>query len=365
MKQKRKKIALFIESLEGGGEQRIMVNLSNHLASLGYPVEIVVTRSNGVFESQLSPIIQLISLGYRKPHYSLFAFIKYLNQNKPAIVISTLELINLIALLGKRITRSDGRFIIRVALMVSAKRHRFGKRLLEKSIIQALYPSADEIIAVSKGVAEDLSDFANIDRNRITTLYNPVISEELIHQSHEPVKHPWFADGQPPVILGVGRLTEQKNFEMLIRAFHRIQKQIDCRLVILGEGERRKNLETLITELEINEKVDMPGFVINPYAFMRNSAVFVLTSNSEGLPTVLIEALSCGAHVISTDCPSGPREILNNGKYGTLVPIGEVDPLVKAILEVFQGKKTDIPTKWLEQFTVENSLEKILILINS
>jgi len=201
-------------------------------------------------------------------------------------------------------------------------------------VIRCVYPWADAIVAVSNGVADDLSLTAGIPRERITTIYNPVVMPELHEKARAALNHPWFAPGTPPVLLGAGRLVAQKDFTTLIKAFARVRAVRPARLMILGEGEQRGSLEGLARELGVSADVTLPGFVLNPFPYMARASVFVLSSAWEGLPGVLIQALACGCPVVSTDCPSGPVEILENGKYGPLVPVGDDEVLAQAILSV-------------------------------
>jgi glycosyltransferase involved in cell wall biosynthesis len=212
------------------------------------------------------------------------------------------------------------------------------------------YPWADAIVAVSKGVADDLARVARLPRDRIKVIYNPVVTEALFRKAEEPLEHPWFLSGCPPVILGVGRLTAAKDFPTLIRAFARVRESQLARLLILGEGEKRDSLEKLVRELRLERDVSMPGFMDNPYAYMRKSSIFVLSSCWEGLPNVLIEAMACGCQVISTNCPSGPEEILRGGHYGKLVPVGDAEALAKAILANFDKPTGPVPIEGWRQF---------------
>jgi glycosyltransferase involved in cell wall biosynthesis len=195
-----------------------------------------------------------------------------------------------------------------------------------------LYPLVDQIIAVSQGVAEDIREITGLPPERITVIHNPVITARLLAMAREPVAHPWFNAAEPPVILGAGRLTRQKDFPTLIRAFARVQRHRPARLVILGEGRQRLALKTLAAELGVASEVDLPGFVVNPYAYMAKAAVFALSSTWEGSPNVLTEALALGTPAVATDCPSGPREILGEGRYGALVPVSDSASLAQAIL---------------------------------
>jgi glycosyltransferase involved in cell wall biosynthesis len=198
-------------------------------------------------------------------------------------------------------------------------------------MVKRTYRFADGIVAVSNGVADDLTEKARIDRDTITTIYNPVVDDTLGEMAAHTPTHPWFGAGQPPVILGVGRLTPQKDFQTLLRAFARLRGEREIRLLILGEGRQRTELTALARELGVTDDFDMPGFVDNPYQYMARASVFALTSLYEGLPGVLIQALACGCPVVSTDCPGGSAEILENGKYGRLVPVQDASELANAI----------------------------------
>jgi len=281
-----------------------------------------------------------------------------LRRERPRYLLAANTYANVIAVLAKKLARVQTRTVISEHIILSISIHNSenvrGKYL--PLLAKRIYPWADEIVAVSEGVADDLADTLGLSRNRIQVIYNPVVTPEFFEKTREVLEHPWFQPGEPPVILGVGRLTKQKDFPTLIRAFALVRKRHPCRLVILGEGEERFKLEALISELGISENVDMPGFVDNPYKYMAHAAVFALSSIWEGLPTVLIEALACGTRIISTDCPpSSPRKILGEGRYGTLVPVGDIDALANALLGTLTKEhnvSTTPPAAWLP-FTLE------------
>jgi glycosyltransferase involved in cell wall biosynthesis len=199
-------------------------------------------------------------------------------------------------------------------------------------LIRLTYPRADAVIAVSQGVSEDLRRVLNDDVREIKVIYNPVLTPRVMAQSMEEVQDPWLEEGSPPIVLGIGRLVPPKDFPTLIRAFARVRQRHECRLMILGEGPLRAELEGLIGELGLAPVVRLPGFAHNPYPYLRRAAVFVLSSVWEGLPTVLIEALACGTPVVSTDCPSGPREILVGPLRDNLVPVGNIDAMADRIM---------------------------------
>jgi glycosyltransferase involved in cell wall biosynthesis len=194
------------------------------------------------------------------------------------------------------------------------------------------YPHADAIIAVSDGVAADLSRLARLPRNRITTIFNAVDVNRIRELASAPITDAWFAEGAPPVLLAVGRLAPQKDYGTLLRAFALVRSHCGLRLVILGEGPERDRLQDEATALGIAADVKMPGAVANPFPYMATARLFVMSSAWEGLPNVLMEALACGCPIVSTDCLSGPREILDGGSFGELVPVGDHTALAEAIL---------------------------------
>jgi len=199
--------------------------------------------------------------------------------------------------------------------------------------IRRLYPLVDQIVAVSSGVADDTARIARIPRERIRVIRNPVITPELPGLAAEPCSHPWLQPDQPPIIVGAGRFQRQKDFPTLIRSFALVRKERPCRLVILGEGGGGAELRALIAELGMTADVDLPGFQANPYPFLARASLFVLSSLWEGSPNVLTEAMALGTPVVATDCPSGPRELLDGGVYGPLVPVGDVQALARSMSE--------------------------------
>jgi glycosyltransferase involved in cell wall biosynthesis len=229
----------------------------------------------------------------------------------------------------------------------------------------------DAVVAVSNGVADDINRRTGFPRKRINTVYNPSVTPHLVGKSKEKLNHPWFAPGQPPVILGAGRLGRAKDFPNLIQAFAKVRQQRPVRLMILGEAKhprktskRRTQLTALAESLGVSEDLALPGFAQNPYKYMANAGVFVLSSLYEGLPNVLIEALACGCPVVSTDCPSGPLEILDNGKYGALVPMADATALADAIVSVLKRPPSaELLRERANLFTVDKSVDRYETLL--
>ena len=328
-------------------------NWHEGLIERGFSVDFVLAKAEGPLLSEAHPKAQIINLNTRSPFIMFIGLVKYLRTKKPDVLLSPFEVTSVIAVLAKKLTRISTRIVVRISVHLSKNKRTRWKKIVERWVVSRLYPLADGIVTVSHGVAEDFAVYTGISPERIKVIYNPIISEQLLHAALEPVSHPFFMDGQPPVILGVGRLTEQKDFSTLIRAFDIVRKSIPARLIILGEGEERKMLEELIISLDMQDVVDLPGFTLNPFAFMKKASVFVLSSKWEGLPGVLIQALACDCPVVSTDCPSGPSEILNDGQYGYLVPVGDVDAMAKAMEAALKGDIKKPPKSWLEQYQLD------------
>lgn len=308
--KKNNEIFVFLESLEGGGAEQVLLTLINSFVEKGYEVEVVLCRSGGVYQKQLSSTVHLVELRVTSLYYALPKLVKYLKKTKPHVLLTTLNLASMVALIARRLARTNTRVVIRVANTVSLQPKSWLKNKIDHQLQRLIYPWADKIVAVSDGVADDLAFHIGIRRERIITIYNPVITPRLKELSIIELNHPWFLPNHPPVILGVGRLEVLKDFGTLIRAFAKLVREWPARLLILGEGNQRIQLESLVAELCLCDKVSMPGFVENPFQYMKNAQVFVLSSISEGLPGALIQALACGCPVVSTNCPTGPMEIL-------------------------------------------------------
>src|SRR4051794_39910981 len=230
------------------------------------------------------------------------------------------------------------------------------------------YGQADAVVAVSDGVADALARVTGLPRGRIRTVHNPVVGPELEALSREPVAHPWLAPGEPPVVLSAARLTEQKDLPTLLRAFARLRAGRTARLLILGDlptpertAARIGELRGLAERLGVGADVDLPGYVANPYAYMARARLFVLSSAWEGFGNVLVEAMACGCPVVSTDCPSGPAEILDGGRYGPLVPVGDDAALAAAMGRVLAASPDPATLRArAAEFTVERATDDYL-----
>jgi glycosyltransferase involved in cell wall biosynthesis len=350
-----KRLAIFVPDMVGGGAQRVMLNLAQGIAECGYHVDLVLAQAEGAYLAQVPKSVRLVELNARhlrarRTLASLPALVRYLRRERPEAMLSGLNHANIVALWARRLAGVPMRVVLseHSTFSVKAQHMSIWRSRQMSRLVKHFYPWADGIVAVSKGVADDLAQVVGIPRENIQVIYNPVITPELREKAQAPLDHPWFEPGEPPVVLAVGRLGEQKDFPILIRAFAQMRRARPVRLLILGEGPDRPELETLIRKLGLEQDVSLPGFVENPYAYMAHASLFVLSSSREGLPTVLIEALYCGAPLVATDCPSGPREILQDGQYGQLVPIGDMNALARAIGTTLAGKTPHPPREsWL------------------
>jgi glycosyltransferase involved in cell wall biosynthesis len=394
------RVALFMHNLKGGGAERVVLDLAVLFQSAGVQVEVVVGSRKGGLAEDLPDGLVVTELGSQPWRGRLQAFaadrsgffqlarpvllpwrtsktigylpglVDYLRREQPDALLSVLSFGNLVAIWARELAGVSTRIVVseRNTLSLSriatpSRRRRWRRRYLP-GVIERTYPQADAITAVSDGVADDLAEATGLARDKIVTVYNPVVTERLQAGASEALDHPWFQPGETPVILSAGRLHPQKDFEALLRAFAEVRAKRKLRLVILGEGPRSSRLKKLAAELGIADDFDLPGFARNPFAYMARAKLFVLSSRFEGLPGVLIQALACGCNAVSTDCPSGPREILDGGRYGALVPVGDVSALAAAMEGALESP---IPAEQLREraqfFSAERAVARYLELL--
>jgi glycosyltransferase involved in cell wall biosynthesis len=327
------RVALFLPSLHGGGLERSMVSLANAFAADGFATDLVVGQATGSCRTSVSRPVNIVELKKRRLLSCLPALALYLRRSLPDVMLSTPNQANIIAILARTMAGVETRLVVREAstLSLAARNARNRRGHLRPLCTRMGYRLADGIVAISEGVADDLSACAGIDRARMSVIHNGIDVREILRAAAEPLAHTWLQPGGPPVILGAGRLTRAKDFPTLIRAFARLRPRHEVRLIILGEGEERPRLEALIRDLGLESDADLPGFARNPFPYMARARVFAFSSAWEGFGNVVLEALACGTPVVSTDCRSGPAEILARGTYGTLVPVGDAAALAEAL----------------------------------
>ncbi|MDZ7751669.1 MAG: glycosyltransferase [Gammaproteobacteria bacterium] len=329
----RPDLAILVATSGHSGVDTLFRNLAAEIHGRGHALQVLRVDGHGPAWESVLPAHLIVRLGAAHVDTSLLPLVRYLRRERPRALLTDKDRVNRMAVIARRLAGVDTRLVIRIGTTFSRnlegrrRLHRLGQHLSARH----LYPRADVIVVPSRGAAADLVATASIPASKVKALPSPVITARVLAQAREMPAHPWLRDKTRPVFLGAGELCARKDFATLIRAFAALRRRREARLIILGEGRRRGELEALVRELGVADDVDLPGFTANPYGFMANADVFVLSSRWEGLGNVLVEALALGMRCVATDCPSGPREVLEDGRYGALVPVGDVDALARSM----------------------------------
>lgn len=360
-----RRLAIFLAFSGKGGVERVVYNLLQGLSTQDIEVDLLaVVGKKGWLPPIPWPNIQAIDLKVKHSQMALFGLVRYLRQEKPAVLMVAKDRAIRTAVLAHWLAGVDTRLVGQLHMNMGGflRNKPPIQRWLRTAPMRWLFPRLDLIIGVSEGVVEDTAGITGLPRERMVALPNPVITPEIYAKAEEPTGHPWL-DGPDsvPVILGAGRLTPEKDFPTLLRAFQIVRRQRECRLVIIGEGLLRRPLEQLIADLGLGDCVALPGYSANPYAYMRRAALLAFSSIAEGSGNVLIEAMALGTPVVSTDCPYGPSETLAGGRYGALVPVGDHQALAEAMLATLDQP---LPAETLRQavagFSLRASTERYL-----
>lgn len=373
MSPKQKHLAIFLPALDGGGAERSMLNLAQGFAERGYAVDLVLGQAEGAYLNQVPELVQLVDLGagqLRKGKRTLMrlpALVRYLRRERPDAILSAMSHTNLVALWARQLAGFPKRIVVNEQVVISEDAPQAPDRFFRwtPQLARYFYRWADCVVGVSQSVVDDLVQVIGIPARRTKVIFNPGVTPQLREKVAAPLDHPWYQPDQPPVLLTVGRLAKQKDYPTLLRAFARLRKSHSARLLILGEGPDRAELERLVRELQLEEDVSMPGFVDNPYAYMARSAAFVSSSLWEGLPTVLIEALYCGVPIVATNCPGGSSEILRNGEVGCLVPTGDHVALASAMATALAGGIPRPTRESWQPYAVETIVNQYIDLLFS
>ena len=337
------RIACFFSTSGHSGVDRAAKHLIPALARRGYRVDLLKVRRHGPHLDTIPDGVSVVDLGSRHTYACLPALVRYLRRERPAVMLSDKDRVNRTALLAAWVARRLGggptRLVFSSGTTISIDLATRGalERWVQRTSMGRLYPFADQVIVTSAGVADDMARYTGLARERIRVVPSPVVPASLFTEDLARPDHPWLGRSDMPLILGAGELCGRKDFETLLRAFARVRAQRPCRLMILGQGRARERLLALAAELGVAEDVALPGFVPEPYAFMAHADLFAFTSRWEGLGFVIIEALAVGTPVVATDCPSGPREILQDGRIGPLVPVGDAAALATAMLQTLEA----------------------------
>jgi glycosyltransferase involved in cell wall biosynthesis len=330
-----RRIVIILPNLTGGGAERLHVNLANDWAIHGFDVEFALLRKEGELIQLLDPTISVVGLNVDRIRDAIIPLTAHLRKSRPQVVLAAMWPLTSAVVLAWVLSGRKGKLFLSDHEHLTSSyigRARVKPSYL-KNLIRFSYPFASGVIAVSRGVKEDLCDLGNLPEQKVRVIYNPaaigIASGREVHSSTEQF---WGSDVGFHV-LTVGRLAPQKDHATLIKAFALLPESLNAKLVILGEGPLRAELEELVTLLHLTDRVFLPGFMMDTYPWFLSADLFVLSSLWEGFGNVIVEAFECGLPVVSTNCPSGPAEILEDGRFGKLVPANDPLALADAIAD--------------------------------
>ena len=349
--------------MRGGGAERVAINLIRALVERGHEVDLVVMRGEGELLGLLPPSVRIFDLKAKRIRHVIRPLIRYLRERRPVGMQVRMWPLTVIAIIAARLSRVAVRVVVSDHVSLSQQ---YGGSAVTMATLKAstrlFYPMADARIVVSSGSADDLARLSNIPRDRFTVIHNPVSAPRGPIDTNPAVELLW--SGGEPRILAAGSLKPQKNFALLIRAFANLVKMRPAKLMILGEGELRGALEELARSLGVADRVLMPGFAVDPWPYYASADLFVLSSDYEGFGNVIVEALHAGLPVVSTDCPAGPAEILEHGKYGKLVPYGDADALASAMADALDSDvDPEVQKARAQTFAMDGALDRYLQLL--
>ena len=394
----RRRISILTRSLGGGGIERVTLTLASAFLDRGHEVDLLTHDLVCDYPQDMPSGVRLFFLSHHgsytensesleqlpvtpQPltpysfHFPRLAFAKVLSFDQLTLLKNTRRIQWALAIAAyidhecpDALLAMSGRTVASATMAVRLASHKAQVVAVLHNVFKTgrairkagkSFPYADAAVGVSLGVTAELAKVSGISPGRLHTIYNPIVSKNLLQKANETPDHPWCNEPGPPIVLAIGRLDKQKDFPTLLTAFARLLSQHSARLIVLGEGPLRPTLLALAHNLHISEYVDFPGFVSNPFAYLANAHLFVLSSRYEGLPTVLIEAMACGCPVVSTDCPFGPAEILENGRWGKLVPTEDPEALAKAMIHTMDTPpQRDTLRERASYFSVDRAVDR-------
>lgn len=352
-----KNIAIYLPSFRGGGAEKVAINLAIGIQEKGHSVTLIAVDATGPLLETIPKDIPIIDLKCKRVISSIPALTKALKKNNFTSMISIMTHSNIVANIAGKLTNTP---IISTIHNTISKQFGAGpKDTIMKLLIKVTYRHSDKIICVSNGSLDDFNLFFPSLSSRTALIYNPVIPDSptpLI-----PPDHNWFSKHkEKPVIISVGRFVKQKNYLLLLQAFKQVLQKHDANLIIFGEGEQRELLESYITDNALNEKVSLPGFTNHVLNYVSHADIFALSSIYEGLPCVLIEAMSYSKPIVTTNCPSGPSELFNSENPATVVPMNSADELASGLLRTLECEVTNVNYPIVQSFTIQRSTESYL-----
>ena len=358
------RLAILASFSGDGGMEMLIANLFCELLRQDINVNLLLIRARGGHVQRLPESNRIRKLGPNSSWLCIPALTRYLRTQRPAVLFAAKHRAVIAAIVARYMS---GQRNTRVVALIGSDKTTYlrGKsrpgRYLWYVTMRFFYPRTDLIITMSQGLLEHIHSVSGTPRERIKVVPTPVIPTDINERTRQPVNHPWLTGGDIPVIIGAGRFSPEKGFETLIRAFADLRRQRECRLILLGRGELQDRYTVLAKELGIADDIDFPGFVDNHYAYLARASIFVLSSSHEGAPNVIIDSLACGTPVVATDCPSGPREILQDGKLGILVSVGDVEGLAAAMANTLDNPPShEYLRTGVAQYTAEASAHAYL-----
>jgi len=339
-------VSLFLPTLLMGGAEKVLVELANGLSREGWTVDMLVMSRTGPLIDKLDKMVNLVNLDSSSYRQGILALSRYYECRRPTLILTSMYSTGLAAISARVLSRHRPKIILGAHSSLVKEIENAANlkdKYLLKPLSKILFPHADAIIAVSRGVASEFDQLINHRKTRLTVIYNPVIPLDFIKLKEVPVSHPWLVHEsfrQYKVLITVGRLVSSKGYEVLLKAFSLVRKVHDCRLIIIGDGPLREALDIQSRTLGIDDYVDFLGWQSNPYPFLAKADLFLLASRWEGFANVIVEALACGCQVVATNCQYGPEEILEGDRYGRLAEVNNSVDIANKIIQVLNEPVT-------------------------
>ena len=335
------KIAFFLQDLDGGGAEHAIIALAGEIAKRGYAVDLVVGDADSDYRSEISPAVNLINFATRSPLRIFHQLIAYLRERKPAVMVSALDLANIMLVIARTLAGYKGRTVISQRAVVDASLRELPplRKVITKLLQRICFPRADLVISNSVAAANDLQTSLNLPAGRVVTIHNALNLERIDRLAREPVTDFFLLKDSTPLIVSVGSLTKRKDMGTLVRAFKIVCERRPARLVIIGKGPERQHIESMVLSLNLNGSVHLPGFDPNPYRWIAAAAVFASSSTGEGFSNVVAEALALNRPIVATDCPGDTAKLLEQGRWGRLVPVGDAVRMSDALLDALDDPR--------------------------
>lgn len=352
----------FRPTLGDGGADRVTLTILEQLDRARYEPTLVLMRREGALIDRIPADVEVIDLVQRRLAFSIPALARIVRGRRPDVLMSTAGGANLIAVAAHRLARSKSRLVLSERNAV--RRPGLERRnTVDVPLKRLMYPLADVVTAVSDGVGQDLIDVLRLPQALVRVVYNPIVGPNIRELGAVPLDHAWFAPGQPPVAVAVGRLVAQKDYPTMLRAFALLRERLELRLVVLGIGGARDELIALAAQLGLASVVEFVGFDPNPYRWMARGRVLLQSSVAEGLPGTLIQSMACGTPVVATDCDHGPREVVRDGVDGFLVPVGDHRALAERAARIITDPtlRAELSARSIEQagrYTIAASMRR-------